>query len=52
MLWRQEDSEEGGLEVSGRLFGFLVLGIALVFAGIIVLVVVSVFGWFRKCGRS
>ena len=38
-------SEEGGLEISGRLFVFLVLGFLLVFAGIIVLVVAtSLFG--------
>ena len=30
-----------GIELSGRLFGFLILGIALVFIGIVVLVVAS-----------
>lgn len=42
MFGDTDDPEEGGLEVSGRLFGFLVVGFLLVFAGIIVLVVVSV----------
>ena len=32
-----------GITISSRLFGFLILGIALVFVGIVVLVVVSVF---------
>ena len=46
MAWlRMDDSEEGGIAVSSRLFGLLILGIALVFVGIVVLVVVSlVFG--------
>ena len=40
-----EETDEG-VAVSGRLLGFLVLGIALVFVGVAVLVVASVcFGW-------
>jgi len=34
-------AEEGGFEISGRFFGFLVLGFLLVIAGMIVLVVAS-----------
>jgi uncharacterized membrane protein len=41
MLSEQETGNEG-IPVSSRLFGFLILGIALVFVGIVVLVVVSV----------
>ena len=40
MLSEQENEDEG-ITVSGRLFGFLILGIALVFVGIVVLVVAS-----------
>ena len=40
MLSEQENEDEG-ITVSSRLFGFLILGIALVFVGIVVLVVVS-----------
>ncbi len=36
-----EDAEDEGISVSSRLFGFLLLGIALVFVGIAVLVVAS-----------
>ena len=42
MLSEQENEDEG-IFVSGRLFGFLILGIALVFVGIVVLAVVSLF---------
>jgi uncharacterized membrane protein len=42
MLSEQENEDEG-ITVSGRLFGFLILGIALVFAGIVVLAVVPLF---------
>jgi uncharacterized membrane protein len=37
-----EDVEDEGIGLSGRLLGFLLLGIALVFIGIAVIVVVSV----------
>jgi uncharacterized membrane protein len=37
-----EDAEDEGIGLSGRLLGFLLLGIALVFVGIAVIVVVSV----------
>ena len=40
MLSEQETDDEG-ITVSSRLFGFLILGIALVFVGIVVLVVAS-----------
>jgi len=40
MLSKQETEEEG-ITVSSRLFGFLILGIALLLIGIVVLVVVS-----------
>ncbi len=46
-----DDSEEGGIAVSSRLFGLLILGVALVFVGIVVLVVVSlVFGSSTSVG--
>ncbi len=37
-----EETEEEGVSISSRLFGLLILGIALVFVGIAVLVVASV----------
>jgi uncharacterized membrane protein len=37
-----EDAEDEGIGLTGRLLGFLLLGIALVFVGIAVIVVVSV----------
>ena len=37
-----EEAEEDGISISGRLLGFLLLGIALVFVGIVVLVVASI----------
>jgi uncharacterized membrane protein len=37
-----EKAEENGISISCRLLGFLLLGIALVFVGIAVLVVVSI----------
>ena len=50
MLSEQEE-EEGGIAVSSRLFGFLILGIALVFIGIVVLAVASaVFGGSGSSG--
>ncbi len=39
----EQETEDKGITVSSRLFGFLILGIALVFVGIVVLVVVSLF---------
>ena len=45
-----EETDEG-VAVSGRLLGFLVLGIALVFIGVAVLVVASVFLGGGKRGR-
>lgn len=38
-----EEAEYEGISISGRLLGFLLLGIALVFVGIAVLVVASIF---------
>ena len=37
-----EEAEDDGISISGRLLGFLILGIALVFVGIAVLVVASI----------
>ena len=37
-----EEAEDEGIGLSGRLLGFLLLGIALVFVGIAVIVIVSV----------
>ncbi len=37
-----EEDEEGGIAVSSRLLGFLLLGISLVFVGIAVIIVASV----------
>ena len=37
----EQETEDEGITISSRLFGFLILGIALVFVGIVVLVVVS-----------
>jgi len=42
VLSEQEDEDEG-ITISSRLFGFLILGIILVFVGIVFLVVVSLF---------
>lgn len=44
-----DDTEAEGIGVSGRLLGFLFLGVALVFVGIAVIVVASVF--FSGSGR-
>ena len=38
-----QETEDEGFTVSSRLFGFLILGIALIFVGIVVLAVVSLF---------
>ncbi len=38
----EDEAEDEGIGVSGRLLGFLLLGLALVFAGITVLIVASV----------
>jgi uncharacterized membrane protein len=40
-MLRDEEAEDEGIGVSGRLLGFLLLGITLVFVGIAVLVVAS-----------
>lgn len=40
---RTEEPEEEGIEVSSRLLGLLLLGVALVLVGIVVLAVASVF---------
>jgi len=40
---REQETEDEGITVSSGVFGFLVLGIALVLIGILVLVVVSLF---------
>ncbi len=42
MLRSTQENEDEGIEVSSRLFGFLILGVALIFIGIVVLVVASV----------
>jgi uncharacterized membrane protein len=36
------ENEDGGIEVSSRIFNFLILGIAFVFIGIVILIVASV----------
>ena len=41
MLRSTDQNEDEGIEVSSRLFGFLILGVALIFIGIAVLVVAS-----------
>jgi len=41
MLRSAQETEDEGITVSSRLFGFLILGIALVLIGIVVLVVAS-----------
>ena len=41
-MLRNEEAEEDGISISGRLLGFLLLGIALVFVGIAVLVIASI----------
>ena len=47
----EQETEDEGFTVSSRLFGFLILGIALVFVGIVVLMVVSlVFGGSGSVG--
>jgi len=42
-MLREQETEDKGIMVSSRLFGFLILGIVLVFVGIVVLVVFSLF---------
>lgn len=42
MLLSDEEAEDEGIGLSGKLLGFLLLGIALVFVGFAVIVVVSV----------
>ena len=43
MLRSNEENEDEGIEVSSRLFNLIILGIALVFIGVLVVVVASVF---------
>ncbi len=38
-----KEAEDEGIGISGRLLGFLLLGVAIVFVGIVVIVVASVF---------
>ncbi len=45
-----EQDEDEGIEVSGRLFNLIILGIALVFVGIVIVVVVSVISGFGSVG--
>lgn len=42
-MLRDEEAKDEGICVSGRLLGFLFLGVALVFVGIAIIVVASVF---------
>ena len=41
-MMSEEETEDEGIAVSSRLFGFLILGVALVLIGIVVLAIVSV----------
>jgi uncharacterized membrane protein len=41
MLTTQNDDDEGGVVLSGRLMSFLLFGVALIFIGIVVLLAVS-----------
>ena len=41
MLRNTQQNENAGIEVSSRLFGFLIIGVALICIGIVVLVVAS-----------
>jgi uncharacterized membrane protein len=41
MLRSEQETEDEGINVSSRIFGFLILGIALVFIGIAILVIAS-----------
>ena len=51
MLRGTDPNEDVGIEVSSRFFGFLILGVALIFIGIAVLVVASsVLGGSRSVG--
>jgi uncharacterized membrane protein len=42
-MLRDKNAEDDGIGISGRLLGFLFLGVALVFVGVAVIVVASVF---------
>ena len=42
MLRSTDEKEDEGIEISSRLFNFLILGVALIFIGIVVLIVASV----------
>ena len=51
MLRSGQETEDEGISVSSRLFGFLLLGISLVFVGIVILVVATlVFGGSASVG--
>jgi uncharacterized membrane protein len=51
MLRSAQETEDEGINVSSRLFGFLLLGIALVFVGLVILVVATlVFGGSASVG--
>jgi uncharacterized membrane protein len=43
MLRSAQETEDEGISMSSRLFGFLLLGIALVFVGLVILVVATLF---------
>jgi uncharacterized membrane protein len=43
MSGNAKENEDKGIAVSSRLFNFLILGIALIFIGIVILIVVSLF---------
>jgi len=49
-MFSEQETEDEGITVSSKLFGFLILGIALVFVGIVVLVVVSLSGGSGSVG--
>jgi uncharacterized membrane protein len=42
MLRSMQENDDEGIEVSSRLFGFLIIGVVLIFVGVVVLVVASV----------
>jgi uncharacterized membrane protein len=50
MLRSAEENETGGIEVSSRFFNLIILGIALIFVGIVVVVVASVVWGSRSFG--
>jgi uncharacterized membrane protein len=50
MLRSAEENEAEGIEVSSRFFNLIILGIALIFVGIVVVVVASVVLWSGSFG--